>query len=67
LQGRVVVKFVIDRSGAVALSADAGSDLSDPAVTGCVVRAFADLSFPPPDGGTVAVVYPLVFSSLGGL
>jgi hypothetical protein len=66
LQGRVVVKFAIDRSGAVALSTDAGSDLSDPAVTACVVRAFADLSFPPPDGGTVMVVYPLVFSSLGG-
>jgi hypothetical protein len=66
LQGRVIVKFSIDRSGAVALSTDAGSDLSDPAVTRCVVRAFADLSFPAPDGGTVTVVYPLVFSSLGG-
>lgn len=66
LQGRVVVKFAIARSGAVALSADGGSDLSDRDVIGCVVRAFADLSFPPPDGGTVRVVYPIVFSSLGG-
>jgi hypothetical protein len=64
LQGRVVVKFVIDRAGAVALSTDAGGDLPDARVTQCVVRAFADLSFPAPDGGMVTVVYPIVFNSM---
>jgi hypothetical protein len=63
LEGRVVVKFVIDRGGAVGFSADAGSDLADTHVTQCVVRAFEDLSFPSPDGGMVTVVYPIAFSA----
>jgi hypothetical protein len=62
LQGRVVVKFTIDRTGAVAMSADGGSDLADAKVARCVVRGFGNLSFPPPGGGMVTVVYPVVLS-----
>lgn len=61
LQGRLVVKFVIDRTGAVALTADGGSELADATVVQCVTRAFLDLSFPPP-GGMVTVLYPVVLS-----
>jgi len=63
LRGRVVVKFVIDRGGAVGLSTDAGSALPDSRVTQCVVRAFGDLSFPSPEGGMVTVVYPILFDA----
>jgi FHA domain len=62
LQGRVTVKFVIDRSGAVAMTADGGSDIPDSAVVQCVVRGFANLSFPQPEGGMVTVVYPIMFN-----
>jgi len=62
LQGRVAVKFVVSRSGAVARTADGGSDLPDQNVVQCVVRAFDELSFPPPEAGMVTVVYPIVFS-----
>jgi hypothetical protein len=62
LTGRVTVKFMIDRHGAVAFSADGGSDIPDPGVRDCVVRTFASLSFPEPQDGTVTVLYPLVFS-----
>ena len=62
LEGRVAVKFVIDRSGAVSLSQDGGSDLPDSGAVACVVRAFGGLSFPQPEGGIVSVVYPLVFT-----
>jgi hypothetical protein len=62
LQGRVTVRFVIDRGGAVALAADGGSDIPDVGVRQCVVTAFQSLSFPAPDAGMVTVVYPLVFS-----
>jgi hypothetical protein len=62
LQGRVTVKFVIDRSGAVAMTADGGSDIPDSSVVGCVVRGFANLSFPQPEGGMVTVVYPIMFN-----
>jgi hypothetical protein len=62
LQGRVTVKFVIDRTGAVGVAADGGSDLPDEAVRRCVVSSFLALSFPSPDSGAVTVVYPIVFS-----
>jgi tetratricopeptide (TPR) repeat protein len=62
LQGRVTTKFVIDRSGAVAMTADGGSDLPDQAVVSCVVRAFGNLSFPQPESGMVTVVYPIAFA-----
>jgi hypothetical protein len=62
LSGRVEVKFVIGRDGVVVTAADAGSDLPDSDVRACVVRAFAGLSFPEPEGGIVTVVYPLLFT-----
>ncbi len=62
LQGRVSVKFVIDRSGAVSTASDAGSDLPDQGVVGCVVRGYGNLSFPQPEGGIVTVVYPITFN-----
>jgi hypothetical protein len=62
LSGRVTVKFMIDRHGAVAFAADGGSDIPDQGVRECVVRSFAALSFPEPEDGTVTVVYPIVFN-----
>jgi hypothetical protein len=62
LQGRVTVKFVIDRSGAVGMTADGGSDIPDSGVVQCVVRGFGNLSFPQPEGGMVTVVYPILFN-----
>jgi FHA domain len=62
LQGRVAVKFVIDRAGAVSTASDGGSDLPDQGVVGCVVRGFQNLSFPQPEGGIVTVVYPIIFN-----
>jgi hypothetical protein len=62
LAGRVNIHFVIGRDGAVSSVADGGSDLPDPAVTACVVRAFYGLSFPQPESGVVRVTYPIVFS-----
>ncbi|NOU32027.1 MAG: AgmX/PglI C-terminal domain-containing protein [Polyangiaceae bacterium] len=62
LTGRVSVRFVIGREGAVSTSQDGGSDLPDQAVTSCVVRSFGNLSFPQPEGGIVTVNYPIVFS-----
>lgn len=63
LEGRMAVKFVISRSGEVTTAASEDHSFGDAAVTSCVERAFASLSFPQPEGGIVTVVYPLVFSS----
>jgi len=62
LAGHVVTRFLVGRDGAVVLAADGGSDLPDPGVVGCVVRAFQTLSFPAPEGGMVTVIYPLAMT-----
>ena len=62
LQGRVTVKFIIDRAGAVTMASDGGSELPDTGVVQCVVRGFSNLSFPAPEGGVVQVAYPIIFS-----
>jgi len=62
LQGRVTVKFVIDRAGSVSSAMDGGSDLPDQNVVQCVVRGFGSLSFPQPEGGIVTVAYPIIFN-----
>jgi hypothetical protein len=62
LQGRVAVRFVIGRDGAVSNVANGGSDLPDSGVVSCVQRAFYGLSFPPPENGIVTVAYPIVFA-----
>jgi hypothetical protein len=62
LAGRVSTRFVIGRDGAVSNVADGGSDIPDPSVASCVVRAFYGLSFPQPEWGIVTVTYPIAFS-----
>ncbi len=66
LAGRVSVRFVIDKSGGVGMTADGGSDLPDAGVVQCIVRGFGNLSFPQPEGGMVTVVYPMSFSPSEG-
>ena len=62
LQGRVGVRFVIGRDGAVSNTGNGGSDMPDSGVVSCVVRSFQSLSFPQPESGIVTVVYPIMFS-----
>lgn len=65
LQGRVEVRFIIGRDGAVSNVGNGASDLPDSAVVSCVVRAFYGLSFPRPEDGIVKVGYPIMFSPGG--
>ena len=61
LQGRVQVRFVIGRDGAVSNVQKGESDLPDSSVVGCVMGAYYGLSFPQPEGGIVTVAYPIMF------
>jgi hypothetical protein len=65
LQGRVAVRFVIGRDGAVSNVSNGGSDMPDAGVVSCVVRSFYGLSFPEPSGGIVTVTYPIMFAPGG--
>lgn len=62
LEGRVAVRFVIGRDGAVSNVGNGGSDIPDSGVVSCVVSAFYGLGFPQPEGGIVTVTYPIMFS-----
>ena len=61
LQGRVSVRFIIQRDGGVT-GVNGGGDLPDAAVVRCVAAAFNGLSFPQPEGGLVTVEYPIAFT-----
>jgi hypothetical protein len=65
LSGRVAIKIVIDASGKVSSSADAGSEIAAPEVARCVATRFAEIIFPAPEGGVVTAVYRLVFEPPG--
>jgi len=52
---------VIGRDGIVTRAeASPQSTMPDPAVQSCIVHAFQTLQFPPPEGGIVTVVYPIM-------
>lgn len=62
LTGSVLTKFLIERDGSVSgVTLAQGSTLGDP-VAPCVSQAFRTLVFPKPEGGRVAVVYPILFN-----
>lgn len=67
LEGKVTVRFVISKSGAVASASDAGgSTIADKNVIDCALKVFKAMSFPAPaDGAIVVVNYPIVFAAPG--
>lgn len=64
LTGRVAVRFVIERDGHVGdAHVDAeSSSMPDPVAEECIAAAFAGIVSPPPNGGIITVVYPIVFA-----
>jgi len=63
LQGRVSVRFVIGRDGAVSHVQASSPDLGDALVLESVEHAFEELSFPQPEKGIVTVTYPFQLST----
>ncbi len=65
LGGKVVVEFVIGRTGRVSSARVAFSSLGDSEVESCIVRRILRFRFPPPKNGSVKVSYPFIFTSAG--
>ncbi|MBW2260704.1 MAG: TonB family protein [Deltaproteobacteria bacterium] len=65
LQGKVTIKFVIGTKGKVTKAEVASSTLDNAEVETCLVNRVKKLKFPEPEGGVVAVSYPLVFTPDG--
>lgn len=63
LEGKVIVRFVIDRQGKVsAVGIAPESTMPDDTVSTCIAEAYKTLEFPQPEGGIVTVTYPIMFS-----
>ncbi len=62
LAGRVVVKFVIDKTGAVSSATIKSSSVGNAALEECLTRTFASWRFPAPKGGGIVIAsYPFDF------
>lgn len=62
LRGRLNLRFVIAADGRLAELRNVGGDLQDGKVADCVVAALSNLAFPPPEGGSVSFVYPMLLT-----
>jgi hypothetical protein len=62
LSGRVLLHFSIDANGRVGDVTDAGSDLPDLDAIDCIAQGFYALRFPAPEGGPVALTYPILLN-----
>jgi hypothetical protein len=66
LQGRLMVRFVIDMQGNVVMSTPESSTANNPQLEACVTQAVRRWQFPRPQGSLVVVEYPFVFVSGDG-
>ena len=58
LEGKVVVKFVVEKDGKVSSAKSEGM----PAIDDCISRAIAKIQFPSNTRGSFTVSYPFTFS-----
>ena len=66
LSGKIVFEWVITTSGSVGAVRVKFSTMRNTDVTTCIQSAIRSWSFPKPTGGNATIVYPFVFSTLGG-
>ncbi len=64
IEGRVVLKFVIDSDGNVSGASVEETTIKSPELQACVIRAAKRMVFPKPKGGGIVMVnYPFVFKA----
>ena len=64
LAGKITVKFVIGKDGAVSSATTKSSTMKPPGVAECLNETFLGMKFPPPKGGGITIVsYPFDFKS----
>jgi hypothetical protein len=59
LAGRITLRFAIEVSGKTSKVTVSDNELADCVAVECVRAVFGQLEFPPPEGGSVIVQYPL--------
>ena len=61
LEGKITIRFTIAGSGKVSTARATTNELT-PDVSNCIVGAFKRFRFPQPDGGSLTVEYPFLFT-----
>jgi hypothetical protein len=61
LEGKITIRFTIAGSGKVSAARTTMNELT-PDVGNCIVTAFKRFRFPQPDGGSLTVEYPFLFT-----
>ena len=63
LGGKIVVKFVINKTGSVSKASTKKSTMRNKAFEGCINSRFMRFQFPEPKGGGIVIVsYPFIFT-----
>ncbi len=63
LKGKIVVQFTIGPMGRVTNSKIGSSSMRNAAVGSCILGRIRSWRFPKPEGGSVTVSYPFVFTA----
>jgi hypothetical protein len=68
VEGKLMLKFVINAGGIVESAGIQSSNLTDHSLESCIIRRLVTWKFPHPKGGVkVNVAYPFLFKLLGGV
>jgi hypothetical protein len=62
ISGRLQVEWVIEANGSVSDVKQAYSGMTQPDLSACILALFKQMKFPKPQGGSVKVKYPFIFS-----
>lgn len=65
LAGKITFDWVIAENGSVSSVRVRASTMSGSAVSTCILQEIRSWTFPTPEGGSVAVTYPFIFSAQG--
>jgi TonB family protein len=65
LQGKISVRFTIGPTGAVVEISVESNTMGDEEVARCIVSVMRGWRFPKPEGGSVTVAYPFIFTAKG--
>ena len=63
LKGKVEIEFTIGENGRIEEALTVGNTMGNKTVANCILRMLKRWKFPKPDGGSVTVVFPFIFSS----
>ena len=63
LKGKVEIEFTIGENGRIEEALTVGNTMGNKTVMNCILRMLKRWKFPKPDGGSVTVVFPFIFSS----